>query len=53
VADLLFIGVIVVFFALMVAFVHWCERIVGRDDGRETTGGPARSDTVSPEEVPA
>ncbi len=52
-ADLLFIGIIVVFFALMVVFVRWCEHIVGRDDGRGATDGPAASETVAPEEVPA
>ncbi len=31
--DLLFLTVIVAFFALMVLFVRLCERIVGPDEG--------------------
>jgi len=51
VADLLYLGIIIAFFALMVLFVRWCERIVGTDEGTETTGGPAPSDTDAREEV--
>ena len=59
--DFLFIVILVAFFALMVAFVRLCERIVGKDEPAGT--GPAtgsdsdstRSDTVTTtnEEVPA
>jgi hypothetical protein len=31
VADLLFLAILVAFFALAVAFVHGCERIIGPD----------------------
>ena len=30
--DLLYVLAIIAFFALMVLFVKWCERIIGRDD---------------------
>ena len=30
--DLLYIVVIIAFFGLMVAFVRWCEHIIGKDD---------------------
>jgi hypothetical protein len=31
--DVAYILTIVAFFALMVAFVRWCEHIIGKDDG--------------------
>lgn len=56
-ADLAYIVIIVAFFALMVAFVHMCERIIGKDDA---TGSGVASDelttdthSIVPEEVPA
>jgi hypothetical protein len=36
VGDLLFIGIMVAFFALAAAFVAACERIVGTDASYET-----------------
>jgi hypothetical protein len=33
VADLLFIGMMIVFFGLAVVFVRLCDRIVGADEG--------------------
>ncbi len=30
--DVIYIAVLVAFFALMVAFVGWCEHIVGKED---------------------
>jgi hypothetical protein len=36
VGDLLFIGIMVAFFALAAAFVAACERIVGTDTSYET-----------------
>jgi hypothetical protein len=38
--DLIFVAVVVAFFAVTVAYVRACERIVGRD-----TGGEAPADT--------
>jgi hypothetical protein len=35
-ADVIYILVIVAFFALMVAFVRVCERVVGKEDVTET-----------------
>ncbi len=53
-ADLLFIGIIVAFFALMVAFVRLCERVVGKDEAVEPDVGGAEPEAVAiPEEVPA
>jgi hypothetical protein len=42
-ADLLFLGVIVAFFALMVLFVRFCEHIVGKDvsDVTQSDDSPA------------
>jgi len=55
VADLLYIVVIIAFFALMVVFVRLCERIVGTDDAPDTqTGADAAAPvTEAREEVPA
>jgi hypothetical protein len=39
VGDLLFIGIMVLFFALAAAFVAACERIVGSDTSYETPTG--------------
>ena len=36
--DLIFVVVVVAFFALSVAYVKGCERIVGRDTGAELPG---------------
>ncbi len=33
VADILFISVTIAFIAVCVAYVHWCDRIIGPDDG--------------------
>jgi hypothetical protein len=33
--DLIFVAVVVAFFALTVAYVRGCERIVGRETGAE------------------
>jgi hypothetical protein len=38
VGDLIFVVVTVAFFALSVAYVKGCERIVGRDTGAEPVG---------------
>ncbi len=50
-ADLLYLLVLVAFFALMVVFVRVCERIVGPDDVDGTVDAAA-DDPVAPEEVP-
>ena len=57
-ADLLYLVTIVAFFALMVAFVRLCERIVGKDDVVGTdldVDAPETQDlhTETPEEVSA
>ena len=36
--DLIFVVVVLAFFALSVAYVKGCERIVGRDTGPELVG---------------
>ncbi|HZM32254.1 MAG TPA: hypothetical protein VFB77_17280 [Acidimicrobiales bacterium] len=40
--DLIFVAVVVAFFAVTVAYVRGCERIVGRD---EVAGAPGAVDT--------
>ncbi len=30
--DVVFVATLIAFFALMVAFVRWCEHIVGKED---------------------
>ena len=62
--DVLYIAMLIAFFGLMVAFVHWCERIIGKDDAQslpfdgidedeaaDAAAGPDRTDRK--EEVPA
>jgi hypothetical protein len=56
--DVLFLATLVAFFALMVAFVHLCERIVGKDDAVDSGDAPEAIDSEhteqpTPEEVPA
>jgi hypothetical protein len=58
--DLLFIVVLIAFFALMVGFVKVCERIIGPealDTGRPAASERSTLDPIdnpsSPEEVPA
>lgn len=47
-ADLLFVGVVVAFFALTALFVVACDRIIGPDEFPETLEGPAEpSDEVA------
>ena len=46
--DILFLAVLVVFFALAVLFVHGCERIVGPDLEAETP-----DETAEPEQAAA
>jgi hypothetical protein len=59
VADVLFLAIFVAFFALMVAFVRFCEHIVGKDESVGTgpqTDRTTDTDTpidTTPEEVPA
>jgi hypothetical protein len=57
VVDLLFVAILLAFFALMVVFVHVCERVVGKDEP-VGTGPMTESDTdtdtaATTEEVPA
>jgi len=62
VVDLLYVVILVAFFALMVAFVHLCERVVGKEEP-QGAGARTASDTdddvdvdtlsTSTEEVPA
>ncbi len=54
-ADVLFLVVLVAFFALMLALVRLCERIAGRDEPVEATSDPVddHADATTPGEVPA
>jgi hypothetical protein len=47
VGDLIFVVVVVAFFALSVAYVKACERIVGRDSGAELPGDGDADDAAS------
>ena len=44
--DLIFVVVVVAFFALSVAYVKGCERIVGRDTGAELPGVAEEDDAA-------
>lgn len=49
--DLVAVGIVVAFFALMVAYVRWCDRIVGPEAAvSEAAPGAAQADVP---EVPA
>lgn len=37
--DLVFVAIVVAFFALMVGFVSVCDRMVGPDDATDLVGG--------------
>ena len=50
-ADLLYILTLVAFFVLMVVFVRWCERIVGKDDVVPSDVTADTSESAIPEEV--
>jgi hypothetical protein len=45
--DLMFVVVTVAFFAVSVAYVKGCERIVGRDTGAELLSDPDTDDDTS------
>jgi hypothetical protein len=39
--DVLYIAAFIAFFALMVAFVYWCDRIIGKNDASSIDAGDA------------
>jgi hypothetical protein len=45
--DLIFVAVVVAFFALTVAYVWGCERIVGRDTGADVLADAETEDAAS------
>ncbi|MGH2393929.1 MAG: hypothetical protein ACRDGH_10650 [Candidatus Limnocylindria bacterium] len=51
-ADLIFVVVVVAFFALTVAYVRGCERIVGRDTGAEALADAETEDAASALQAP-
>jgi len=59
--DVIYIATLIAFFGLMVAFVHWCEHIIGKDDAAglpfdgidEVPDGEGVTETSEKEEVPA
>ncbi len=51
--DLIFVAVVVAFFAVTVAYVKGCERIVGRDTGGETLVDAGPDDAASALEASA
>jgi hypothetical protein len=44
--DLIFVAVVVAFFAVTLAYVRGCEWILGSDPGVEPGGAPARDDVT-------
>jgi len=50
--DVIFVVVVLAFFALSVAYVKGCERIVGRDTGAELLGDSDADDAASALESP-
>jgi hypothetical protein len=50
--DVIFVVVVLAFFALSVAYVKGCERIVGRDTGAELLGDADADDAASALESP-
>ncbi len=56
--DVIFLAIFVVFFALMVALVRFCESVVGKEDVADPVATPESgtgtdNETTVPEEVPA
>jgi hypothetical protein len=51
--DVIFVAVVVAFFAVTVAYVTGCERIVGRDSGDETFVGADSDDAAGAVETSA
>jgi hypothetical protein len=49
--DLIFVAVVVAFFALTVAYVRGCERIVGRDTGTDASAGAGAEGDLAPVEA--
>jgi hypothetical protein len=47
VTDVLFLAILVAFFALAVAFVHGCERIIGPDLEAETPADETQSERAA------
>jgi hypothetical protein len=48
VADVIFIAVMVVFFALCVLFVHACDRIIGPDETSSLVAGGVTDEPTDP-----
>ena len=44
--DLVFVAIVVAFFALMVGFVILCDRMIGPDDATELVGREAEHEDV-------
>jgi hypothetical protein len=49
--DLIFVAVVVAFFAVTVAYVKACERIVGRETGTESSTGAHAEAALTPADV--
>lgn len=35
-SDVIFVAATIVFFAICVLYIHWCDKIIGPDDFRST-----------------
>ncbi len=51
--DVIFVAVVLAFFAIAVAYVKGCERIVGRDDAVRITDELDAPDAASSDDEPA
>jgi hypothetical protein len=49
--DLIFVAVVVAFFALTVAYVRGCERIVGREAGTDASADAEAESALAPFEA--
>ena len=36
-SDVIFVAATIVFFAICVLYIHWCDKIIGPDDFRSTS----------------
>ena len=53
-ADLLFVALLLAFFAVCVAYVSWCDRMIGQDPVVDRTSGVgAPGEALEPVEMPA
>jgi len=47
-ADVIFVAIIVAFTALCIAYIAWCDRIIGPDEPDNASGDVARAEQQEP-----